>query len=43
MKRPTDRLPALAILIGGVTCFAKFRDSGAGNRLRGQERGACGC
>ncbi|WP_292561806.1 hypothetical protein [Mesorhizobium sp.] len=43
MKRPTDRLPALATLIAGVTCFGKLRDSGAANRLRGQGRGACGC
>ncbi|MDG4895117.1 hypothetical protein P9272_16235 [Mesorhizobium sp. WSM4976] len=40
MKRPIDRLPAMPVC---DACFARLRDSGAGKRLRGEERGACGC
>ncbi|WP_281004646.1 hypothetical protein [Mesorhizobium atlanticum] len=35
MQRSTERLLALAMLVVGIVCFAKPRDSGAGNQLGG--------
>ena len=40
MKRPTDRLLALAMLAVGVARFAQPRDSG--KRLRGRHGGESG-
>lgn len=42
MKRPTDRLPAPAMLAVGVARFAEPRDSGVGRRSGGRHGGGRG-